>query len=277
MKTLRILGMAAIAILMGVGFVSCSKESSDGDNPAGEKKLTKMVTVSKWGSEVGYIFTYDSNGKLSRADYKGDYWSSSDGVVTTTYTCQYSWNGNNITGTYGYGNAVFTQDNGLIKTIRMTSPSYTHNYTYTYSSNRLTKIEVDNGDITETTWNGDKLMKNSMLIYDNSLIEDDTYTLTSYAGTCTKGYCPLIPEMIESASPACLLYIAHPDLIEARTQQLPTSRTHYYYMGSKYGTVSTEITYEFDKDGYISKIHMADHYPEGEFEDSSSTYVLTWE
>lgn len=286
MKTLRMFGMAMVAIVMGVSLASCSKdENPDGDNQSKEKKLTKMVAVIEGGVEVGYIFTYDNNGKLNEAQYKDCYWSYTNGVPTgvtpTIYTCQYAWSGDIINATHGNGKSVFNQETGLIESVKITTPYSTKNYTYTYSSDRIAKIEEDNGNLTEVTWNGDKLMKNSKLIYDGTLTEDDTYTITSYTGTCKKGYCPLIPEMIESAGSTCLLYMAHPELIGSQTTQLPTSRTHYYphYFNGEpeHYTMTTDITYEFAEDGYISKINIANHYSDGNFEDDSLTYILTWE
>ena len=41
--------------------------------------------------------------------------------------------------------------------------------------------------------------------------------------------------------------------------------------------MTTDITYEFAEDGYISKINIANHYSDGNFEDDSLTYILTWE
>ena len=45
MKTLRMIGMAMMAVLMGVGFASCSKENPDGNEDfSNEKKLVKIVS-----------------------------------------------------------------------------------------------------------------------------------------------------------------------------------------------------------------------------------------
>ena len=65
MKTLRIFEMALVAIIMGVSLTSCSKD----ENPTGDKKLTKLVAVTPSGNEVGWIFTYDGNGKLNKAQF----------------------------------------------------------------------------------------------------------------------------------------------------------------------------------------------------------------
>ena len=50
MKTLKMFGMAAIAVLMGVGFASCSKENPDGSEDfSNEKKLVKLVSKDENG------------------------------------------------------------------------------------------------------------------------------------------------------------------------------------------------------------------------------------
>lgn len=263
-------GMAAIAVLMGVGFASCTKENPDGNNKTGEKRLTKMVSVGEWGNEIGYIFTYNNDGKLNKAQYKDEWWSSANGVVTETYTFEYAWNGDIINIT-GYNSVALKLENGLIKSSKDSRDLNT--CTYTYLSDRVSKIEEEDVSVTETTWNGDKLTK-SVTRLGGSTDEYKSKTIHSYEGICQKGYCPLIPIMIEDSSAEGLLYVAHPELIGTQTTQLPASYTSFYVHGS---TSANNVTYEFDKDGYISKINISTHFANGEYDDYSETYVLTWE
>ena len=77
-----------------------------------------------------------------------------------------------------------------------------------------------------------------MSIYDGS----DKYTFT-YGESCEKGYYPLIPYFMGYRSPTeMMLFMAHPEITGMRTKQLPT----------RMGGIT--FTYEFDKEGYISKL-----------------------
>lgn len=271
MKTFRKIGMALVAVLMSVNFASCSEDdNSEDNNKTGEKRLTKMVTVGEWGNEIGYIFTYNKEGKLNKAQYKDEWWSSANGVVTETYTFEYAWNGDviNITGS---NSVVLKQENGLIISSKDSRNLATRSYTY--SADRLSKIEEEDGSVTETTWNGDKLTKSTTRL-EGRTDEYKSNTIHSYEEICEKGYCPLIPIMIEEKSAEGLLYVAHPELIGTQTTQLPASYTNYYVHGS---TSTNDVTYEFDKDGYISKINISTHFANGEYDDYSGKYVLTWE
>ena len=238
--------MAAIAVLMGVGFVSCSKD----DNPDGGKKLTKFVAVTDSGNEVGWTFTYDSNGKLNMAQFT-DEW----GGQTHSQTYQFTWNGDVIDVRQAGGENdtkyTFTIENGLIRSARSTRNSYTENFTYTYFADRLERIDIKQGEATNYTtaaWDMDKLTRVSYS-YSGSSTPDETLTITCEK-SCSKGYCPLIAEMIDDSTPYIYLYMAHPELIGAKTTQLPTTIAR-----TKHGSnESYNVNYEFDKKGYISKI-----------------------
>ncbi len=250
--------MALVAIVMGVSLASCSKD----ENPTGDKKLTKLVAVTPSGNEVGWIFTYDGNGKLNKAQFN-DEW---DGQTYST-ACQFSWNGNTVDAKKADGSDdakyTFTIENGLIRSAQMTRDSYTENYTYSYFSDRLERIDIKSGEAknyTEVAWNGDKLTKISQS-YSGSSTADETTTLT-YAQTCSKGYCPLVPELVDDHTPYNYLYMAHPELIGALTTQLPSSVNWSNKNGRN---ENYNITYEIGKDGYISKITR-----------NGVTLTLTW-
>lgn len=246
MKTLRMIGMAVIAFLIGAGCLSCSKD----ENSDGNRKLTKFVTVTDSGNEVGWTFTYDSNGKLNRAQFN-DEWNGQ----THTQTYQFSWNGDvvDVRQTDGSDDAkyTFTIENGLIRSARSTRNSYTENFTYTYFADRLERIDIKQGEATNYTtaaWDGDKLTRMSYS-YSGSSAPDETLAITCEK-SCSKGYCPLIAEMIGDTTPYIYLYMAHPELIGAKTTQLPTSVARSYHGNNE----SYNVNYEFDNNGYISKI-----------------------
>ena len=242
--------MALVAIIMGVSLTSCSKD----ENPTGDKKLTKLVAVTPSGNEVGWIFTYDGNGKLNKAQFN-DEWDGK--TYSTAY--QFSWNGNTVDAKIADGSDdakyTFTLENGLIRSARMARNSYTENYSYTYFADRLERIDIRQGEATNYTaasWDGDKLVKISNS-YTGSSSADEIITIT-YGESCKKGYCPLIPEMIDESSPYTYLYMAHPELIGVVTMQLPATVTRTEHGRND----SYNVNYEFDKSGYISKITRND-------------------
>ena len=74
-----------------------------------------------------------------------------------------------------------------------------------------------------------------------------------------------------------LLFMAHPEIAGMRTTQLPTSITWTHtddYSGKTDSETST-MEYEFDKEGYISKIIGKETDSDG----STDTYIytLTWQ
>lgn len=230
MKTLRILGMAMFAIVMGVSLASCSKD----DNPNGsedfsnEKKLVKIVAKDENGGDLEvFTFKYDNNGKLIQStgsfDHREYSWNSN-----------YTWSDNVIMIDGDYAIAL---EDGRIK-------SNSDNETFTYNdSNRLTKY-VGKYDTATITWAGDKIKTISSYVGSNLSF--------TYGEPLKKGYCPLIPYLIFEYDN---LSMAHPELFGARTKQLPTM----------IGGIL--LTYEFDKEGYITKIYL----------NQSKPMILTWE
>ena len=221
MKTFRMIGMALMAVLMGVGFASCSEEENleSNDDFSNEKKLVKMVAKDEDGEDLEvFTFKYDDKGRLIESTGSFDYGEHS-------WTNQYAWGDNTIVCD---GEEAPLKD-GLIQT-----PMFAYN-----SSNRV--ILYDDATI---VWEGDKIVSMSSYIGSNM-----TFT---YGEPCKKGYSPLLPYIMDMYQE---LFYAHPELIGARTRQLPI----------KIGNIS--ITYEFDNEGYISKIYI----------NQGSPMILTWE
>ncbi|MBR5002239.1 MAG: DUF4595 domain-containing protein [Bacteroidaceae bacterium] len=135
----------------------------------------------------------------------------------------------------------------------------------------MTKIKTEDkdGDGIESItlrWDNDKLISvteedentytNSKEIYD--------YTFT-YDQTCKKGYFPLYMCYLgrDEVPDSDDITIVHPELFGLRTKQLPAT-----VCGGPYSVAET-FAYEFDKDGYISKIIVTS----GIYKWS---YTLTW-
>ena len=265
MKTFRLIGAALLAVLMCANFASCSTDDDAANTDVGgndeggnqevtvsEKKLVKMVS-----NEETYTFSYDDEGRLSSAietDDDGDYgykysykivWGDDAVVVKYEYETASGYNnGKTYTETY-------TLKDGLVQDWM----SDNHSGIYSYnSSNRLIKAEFTHhlGYTVNAVWDKDKLV---------SVKPDDSYgAILTYGETCKKGYFPLISDIIELGD---VLFMAHPEIAGMRTNQLPNT---YSYEDDE----DFSLTYEYDKEGYISKIKMKNE--DGE----SETYTLTW-
>ena len=75
MKTSKMVGLALVAIALGVSLTSCSKDDptkEESGTAVNEKKLTK-IDFSDGHISYGYIsFTYDDKGRLTKAEQIND-------------------------------------------------------------------------------------------------------------------------------------------------------------------------------------------------------------
>ena len=255
MKTFRLIGAALLAVLMCANFASCSKDDDANtdtggeDVVVGEKKLVKMVS-----NEETYTFSYDDEGRLNSATY-----NDSDGDIENS---KFIWGDDAVVVKYEYEDGdgdnhteTYTLKNGLVQSW---SADYHNGYhtegTYYYnSSNRLIKAAFTHhlGYTVNAVWDKDKLV---------SVDTNDTYeAILTYGETCKKGYFPLISDVIGLGD---VLFMAHPEIAGMHTNQLPNT---YSYADDE----EFSLTYEYDKEGYISKIKMKDN-------DGTDTYTLTW-
>lgn len=238
MKTFRLIGMAFMAVVLGIGFCACSKDGS-GENGGGlitsGKKIVKIVGVQGSESET-YTFTYDDSGRLIEATRVEKY----DG---NTYTDEYEfiWGDDMIKVKKDSYSSTLTLKNGLVQ-------KNDENDTYTYNnSNRFIKGKNAYETIT-AIWDGGKMVSVSE--------SDDDWEMTlTYGEVCKKGYSPLIPYMIGFGPE--VLYMAHPEIAGMRTTNLPSS--------FKTDEDSINFTYEYDKEGYVTKIMFA-----------GVTFTVTW-
>ena len=231
MKTLRMFGMALVAIIMGVSLSSCNKDENpeNGGDFSNEKKLVKMVCESGDWQRV-YTFNYDDSGRVIKATKDG-------------HTCQIIWGDDAVKIDNG---TTITLENGLIQ-------RWDDYMTFTYNtSNRFVKWET-NGTTKTAIWDGDKLVSISNYYGGDNIL--------TYKGTCKKGYFPFYNGSLVDDVTGGWLFSAHPELIGARSRQLPATET--------YDNRTINFTYEFDEEGYISKIN--------EVEEDTYTYTLTWE
>ncbi|MBQ8225375.1 MAG: DUF4595 domain-containing protein [Bacteroides sp.] len=275
MKILRVFGMASFAALMCVNLAACGSSDDDpSDEPGGGgvvnngKKISKIVGVSGDGSFSATLkFSYDSKGRLSEAveTEEEDGYKESD-------TYKFIWGDDiiKVNESSTYSGSTYTESytlvlkDGLVQYEEYEDEDDTGTYTYN-TSNRLIKFSDGSYWSNSAIWDGDKLV---------SIYNDYEEATISYGKSCQKGYFPFIAAMIE-AGECALLFMAHPEIAGMRTTQLPTNITWAYdnYDGTESET--STIEYEFDKEGYISKIMGRETDSDGET--STYTYTLTWQ
>ena len=281
MKTFRLVSAALFAVLMCANFASCTKDDDAtntdvGGNDEGgnqevtvsEKKLVKMVGTLSYDSDTynrtnTYTFSYNNEGRLSSAieteSYDNGYGKSEDKYSykliwgDDAVVVKYEATGESIadyTSTYTY-----TLKDGLVQDYITDSNNGTYYYN---SSNSLIKAEfTGKGYTINAVWDKDKLVsvRHSYANYGSG-----TPSILTYGESCKKGYFPLISDIIGWED---VLFMAHPEIAGMRTNQLPNT---YSYADDE----EFSLTYEYDKEGYISKIKMKDE------DGDSETYTLTW-
>lgn len=123
---------------------------------------------------------------------------------------------------------------------------------------RLTQISAYTD--TEVTWEGDKLIS-----YVGPYDFFPTYTYDNI--TCKKGYHPLLG-LTDFA-------YTNPELAGMKTNQLPVSCTNVFNGTHPEYNYTVTYEYEFNTEGYISKI--TEKRARGVEGDSTCSYTLTWE
>ena len=253
MKTFRMVRMALMAVLMCVGFSSCSEdeEFTNGENGITGKRLTRI----SYSANSYTSFTYDNKKRLIEAKdiSKSEwYWRETmiwgDDAVRINSTEIYE-------GEEYNGSDTYPIMNGLIRDY--------DEYIYVYNqSDRLIKWGTEY-NTTSIIWDGDKLVSVTKNIGDNYRKE----IILTYKESCQKGYFPLLGYIID-VNQGLDIFFAHPELLGLRTTQLPESVTTIHSDKSQ----STDTySYEFDNEGYISKI------TERTSNGKTYTYTLTWE
>lgn len=244
MKTFRILrniGITLFSILICLNFTSCSNDNDSGIVAKG-KKLTKIVK-GDW-----YIATlnYDNKGRLIEA-------------YTDSRSYLYVWEDSiiNVINTSGSIYTLYIK-NGLVKTID-------EDETLFYNNSKKLITYKGNYNTLSCFWEKDKLSSSK----NSDRYNGFTVTFDYDGISCPKGcFHPFFLTLYGddsgwlSDSEIRLLAYAHPELFGIQTTLLPATSNDdgYYY----------QYQYEFDRNGYVSKIIQQDEY-------SDDTYTLTWE
>ena len=263
MKTLRLFGMAIVAVMLAMPATSCDDDDDDDDTQiettedgivTGQKKLVKIVEYyedSDGDADLDTtILRYDSKGRLIRWE-EDDYEPEGAGFVYAyTFVETYTWTENSIASHYnedGYtDDYTFVISDNLV--MEKTDGSYPETYQYDSDKRIALESEKDGSDTEEYyySWDDDKLVRVYRLgAYDNEF---------HYGGKTCKGYNPWLASWVSS------LAVAHPELFGCRTNQLPDYQIRRYEDGEE---GRRELSYTFYGDGYLESVTQTDddgHY-----------------
>ena len=262
MKTFKLFGAALLAVMLSVGFTSCSE--GDGPGGKGAKKLVKVVASSGNHSEE-LTLSYDKSGHLVSA-YIGD-------------VCRYEWSGDTIVETEDDDAIIYDLFNGLIVSSKDDDSKV--KFSYNSSKQLASIVETENGMSSSETqtisWEGDQVSK---------VVREDEFRRSemkfTYEGQTCKGYNPLFGAQIYGDT---FLAWVHPELFGVRANQLVTK---IIQTGSAkmQGTVTydevCDFTYTLDNKGYITSCSMKTETTEKsgntqtDYWETSYTYNFTW-
>ena len=256
MKTLKAFGMAAIAVLMGVGFASCTKEGNPQYNLVkNEKKLVQLEIEDSNNKDV-YHFSYDNEGRLHE---------STNAYINITYR----WSNSEITPSQ---HETYVLENGLIRHWRG------HEITYN-NDGRPTRDywDYDEYDIyayyNDFNWSGNKLTNIGYYQKEgNASYAQNSLRLIYNEGITCKGYNPIVPILM--SVPDDHLCVAHPELMGARTNQLPNTfeiSIYNRYNPNYIDRTQGNFSYKFDDDGYVTECIMNDP------SSGETKYTMVWE
>ncbi len=282
--------------------VACNKDDASVKDENGsvqnQKKLVKMVCERKdFDGELYkdiFEFTYDSNGRLMSTLVDG--W---EGSIKYSSVNTYVWRDNAIVvsedflqenANGGSKNNYFTYTlsaDGLVISKEWEgwdTGGAESKYMFTYnSSHRLRTCSRWN---TSVNWEDDRLTK-------YEIIDEGTSNYSyKYGGKACKGYSVSIAISIYYLFGE-ELFLAHPELIGCRSNQLPDEEhyTRESEYSDGYSSWSDSLySYTFDEDGYVTKMvttwtsgsnHVSPsgttHDSDEDTETDTYTYTFTWE
>jgi hypothetical protein len=301
MKKSRFLFFTA-ALFAAMTFTACEPANSgdDGEGPEGDGTVRLIDKIEYSGDdEWGYKFSYDSQNRLTKAEYfdggddEGEYQFVTYAYGANTLTVNREWKNNDIDGDglYDWAKCVTNwtynlNSDGLITSMASFSEKYWENDVYlgednetgsivrSYKDGYLAKMtdSWSNTDdqyggytvysVNDFVWNGGNLIKiekTSTLEYD----DDRPDEVTESEDTCTYG---------NQANPAKVSLDLNAYVILAKEGELPFAEamgffgkspskliTSYTYSEDDY-TYSYDYTWELDIEGYITKMTVEGSY-----------------
>ena len=269
MQKIRKIVTALVVVFIGLGFSSCDKDSAD--IVAKEKKLMKITY-----GDVVMTFNYDTQGRLTEIVDK----YASGGWVRN---CKYVWGENTVDFTLSIKTsetateAVYEEPATLILKDGLAAEvvgtgMFMGEATFTYgASYRLSQFVGLVSNIS-FEWNDDRMtfVRDGTATTAGS-VYDISYTYKS--NIVTEGYNPLIPMELSDKDNG--FFMAHPELAGVSSQRLPDSSVRRDWMGYFCYVWTYDYAYEFDEDGYVTKIIAS--YAVNGVEQTPIIYTMVWE
>ena len=269
MKTIRMIGMALIAVLMCVNFASCSSDDDPTEekeeNVTNGKKLVEMTETIGTTFNVTYKFSYHNDGKLSQVTEQTETWKE---------IYYYNWIDNQIkiSSADGFTNYICTLSNGVITEIKDTDRSgntdkngNTSTFTYNNSKELTNYKSVDNEDSEYILYDCTGIWNNgNMTDFTDATYSDGLLTIT-YSNIKNKGWwypsCYHIGMNVYMIR-AAYLFLANPSLLGKPCANLPKSVDSYEHGG--------DYIFDIDEDGYVEMCKIVSG-------NSTTIYTYKWE
>ena len=265
MKNFQLIIVTLVAIL---GFNSCSNQFESNN----EKKLVKYVCVNDNNFKL-LEQSIEYNEKGQAISIQDDHYFADDEYSLGLH--QFNWNENSIDATQELSVKLFGEylDQTINCTITLENNRFTKfeydvknaisNYTYDKEGRMQTYVDA----ISDATcvWDADKLIS----IDNDAFNTEHKYTYGNIS--CLKGYCPII---INATQTEPLPFI-HPEFAGLKTKQCPISEECTYFDEEDKPLIEYyTYEYEFDNEGYITKIVETITRPDTGTR--IQTHTLTW-
>ena len=265
MKNFQLIIVTLVAIL---GFNSCSNQFESNN----EKKLVKYVCVNDTNFKL-FEQSIEYNEKGQAISIQDDHYFADDEYSLGLH--QFNWNENSIDATQELSVKLFGEylDQTINCTITLENNRFTKfeydvknaisNYTYDKEGRMQTYVDA----ISDATcvWDADKLIS----IDNDAFNTEHRYTYGNIS--CLKGYCPII---INATQTEPLPFI-HPEFAGLKTKQCPISEECTYFDEEDKPLIEYyTYEYEFDNEGYITKIIETITRPDTGTR--IQTHTLTW-
>lgn len=269
MKSIRIIGMAALLVIVCIFMVACSSDDENGTGTVVGIRLTRIELKTEWWNQA-WTYAYAPDGEISGIHllYDGYRESYSEDVTFIISESVISWNYKSSDG-YREGYRA-TIDNGKARSMTMKDCILRYD-----GSGRLIEAESRSWDcFFELTWKNGNITRLDRTDYDGNLEARIDYTYTKYeAGMLAYefGFNPLSEnDFLDCVYERALFYTGACGTL---SKNLPASATFYDSEGNNRGT----RTYEYKTSGgRVSSVVLG-----GNHDDDSYDYPLamtfTWE
>lgn len=268
MKTFRLLGMALLAIVMCVNFASCSSDDDEEENNGGSTVVSGKLLLKMVGERTIRQFNYNEKKQLTSVSV-----TPRENNFNTETRLDIEWLNSKVlvkTSDRSFEEeAYFTIQKGVVTRADVSEGGgvWTNNLTYDKDNHLIKASDAEN---CTWSWQNGNVVKFTR--YGNDGVEKSS-TFTYYTDKENKH--PVMDAKwmdfgyATATESADLLFLVYPKLLGTPNKNLLKSVTTVYPNGGE-STQTTNFTYEFDSEGYPTKIII-------QYEYGSESYTLIWD